>query len=88
MKEMLNPLIRLVIKSKYGVDGNVAKLFLKYLLCFVFKCDEHLYMNYEMLEGSFMNQNAINWKFWLIMVSIKLFLYTGNLWTLRGTLWT
>jgi hypothetical protein len=38
-------------KEKYGVDGNVAKVLLKYnLLCFVFKCDEHLYMNYEMLE--------------------------------------
>jgi hypothetical protein len=38
-------------KENYGVDGNVAKVLLKYnLLSFVFKCDEHLYMNYEMLE--------------------------------------
>jgi hypothetical protein len=34
-------------KKLFGISGNVAKILLRYnLLCFVFKCKEHLCMNY------------------------------------------
>ena len=38
-------------KEKYGVDGNVAKILIRYdLICFVFICEEHLCMNYVCLS--------------------------------------
>jgi hypothetical protein len=38
-------------KEKYGVDGNLAKILIRYdLICFVFICEEHLCMNYVCLS--------------------------------------
>jgi hypothetical protein len=47
-------------KEKYGVNGNVAKILIRYdLLCFVFICEEHLCMNYVCLSEVLRTKNAI-----------------------------